>query len=84
MPNDFAMTAGIRGHNSKQPMFAPHILGAVLNHSPGAVQGITAVYNKFEYADEKRDALDGWADRLLSIVDRSVYSCRPSQTMVAP
>lgn len=39
----------------------PHVVAAVLNHSPGATQGITAVYNRHKYGDEKRAALDAWA-----------------------
>ena len=31
------------------------------NHAPGATQGITAVYNRFRYDNEKRAALDAWA-----------------------
>jgi site-specific recombinase XerC len=41
--------------------FPPHLLAAVLNHSPGGTQGITAVYNRYRYGDEKRAALAAWA-----------------------
>jgi len=34
-----------------------HIIGKILNHSDGA---ITAIYNRHEYDDEKRDALRLW------------------------
>ena len=37
----------------------------VINHGP---KGLVAVYNKHEYADEKRDALDRWAGELRDIV----------------
>jgi hypothetical protein len=40
------------------------ILAAVLNHSPGQVMGITAVYNRHRYSQEKRDALQAWADHV--------------------
>ncbi len=36
-------------------------ISRVLNHSEG---GVTKIYNRFSYADEKRDALDRWALRL--------------------
>jgi integrase len=45
----------------------PHVLSAVLNHSPGSVQGITAIYNRYRYTDEKRSALESWAEKLAEI-----------------
>lgn len=38
----------------------PHVVAAILNHSPGGTQGITAVYNRYRYVDEKRAALEEW------------------------
>ncbi|MEL6827491.1 MAG: integrase arm-type DNA-binding domain-containing protein [Pseudomonadota bacterium] len=43
---------------------APHIVEAVLNHSTGTVSGVAAIYNRFDYADEKRSALERWARSL--------------------
>jgi len=41
--------------------FPPHILAAVLNHAPQAtMKGVLAVYNRYEYLDEKRAALEAW------------------------
>ena len=34
---------------------------AAVNHRSGAVSGVTAVYAKHDYAEEKRAALDAWA-----------------------
>ncbi len=48
--------------------FPPHIVGAVLNHSPGGTHGITAIYVRFRYDDERRQALEAWARRLQQIV----------------
>jgi len=39
------------------------------DHSPGSIQGITAVYNRYRYADEKRSALTAWANKVKEIVD---------------
>lgn len=47
---------------------APHIVERVLNHKSGTIKGIAAVYNRHEYAAEKRAALDEWATHVLSIV----------------
>jgi integrase len=41
---------------------------AVLNHVSGSRAGIVGVYQRHNYADEKREALDKWADRLAQIV----------------
>ncbi|MET4802568.1 tyrosine-type recombinase/integrase [Bradyrhizobium sp. LB11.1] len=41
---------------------------AILNHKSGKVSGVAAIYNRYEYADEKREALNLWADRLQQIV----------------
>ncbi len=41
---------------------------AVLNHVSGSCAGIVGIYQRHEYADEKRAALDAWARRLDAIV----------------
>ncbi|MBA2725645.1 MAG: tyrosine-type recombinase/integrase, partial [Actinobacteria bacterium] len=42
--------------------FPPHVLGAVLNHAPQAtMKGVLSVYNRHQYLDEKREALEAWA-----------------------
>jgi integrase len=41
---------------------------AVLNHISGSRAGIVGVYQRHEYAEEKRAALDAWARRLEAIV----------------
>jgi integrase len=43
---------------------------ACLNHASGSRAGIVGVYQRHEYADEKRAALDAWARRLEEIVER--------------
>jgi integrase len=47
---------------------APHVVEAVLGHYSGHRAGVAGVYNLSAYADQKRVALDKWADLLLSIV----------------
>lgn len=55
----------------------PHVVAAVLNHAPGTVMGITAVYNRHRYDDEKRAALDAWARHVRQVVDATLGSTRP-------
>ena len=47
-----------------------HVLASILNHSPGAAQGITAIYNRYEYGHEKRMALEAWARHVHGLVDK--------------
>ncbi|QYX55515.1 integrase arm-type DNA-binding domain-containing protein [Roseovarius sp. SCSIO 43702] len=42
---------------------------AVLNHVSGTAGGIVSVYQRHDYADEKRDALDAWARLVGDLVE---------------
>jgi integrase len=42
---------------------------AVLNHVSGTAGGIVSVYQRHDYADEKRDALNAWARFVGDLVD---------------
>ena len=42
---------------------------AVLNHVSGTAAGIVSVYQRHDYADEKRAALDAWARFVGDLVD---------------
>jgi integrase len=46
----------------------PHIIEKVLNHSTGTVSGVAAVYNRYGYLDEKRDALEAWSKMMTEII----------------
>ena len=48
---------------------APHIIEACLNHVSGHKAGVAGIYNRADYAEQKRHALNAWADRLLGIVE---------------
>jgi integrase len=47
---------------------APHIADKVLNHTAGTIRGVAATYNRFEYVDERRAALEGWGRFVESLV----------------
>lgn len=49
--------------------FPPHVVEAVLNHRSGTRRGVSGIYNRFDYADEKRAALDAWARYVIQLVD---------------
>jgi integrase len=45
--------------------FAPHVVEAVVNHMSGLAKvGVAGVYNRALYFDERRRALQNWADYL--------------------
>jgi len=48
----------------------PHVLAAVLNHSPGSTMGITAIYARSKWAKEKQEALDKWASFVASLTEQ--------------
>lgn len=52
---------------------APHVVDKVLNHVSGTIRGVAAVYNRFEYLDERRVALEAWGQHITELV-----SPRPS------
>lgn len=45
---------------------------AILNHKTGKVSGVAAIYNRYDYQDEKRDALEQWAIRIAAITANNV------------
>jgi hypothetical protein len=47
---------------------APQVVDRILNHSAGTVRGVAAVYNRFEYQDERRAALAAWASYVTGLL----------------
>jgi integrase len=47
---------------------APHVVDRVLNHTSGTIRGVARVYNRFEYSDEQRAALEAWGRKVDAIV----------------
>jgi integrase len=41
--------------------FPPHVVDKILNHTGGTIRGVAAVYNRFAYMEERRNALEAWA-----------------------
>lgn len=48
---------------------AVRVTEAVLNHISGTGGGIVAVYQRHDYADEKRQALDAWGSYVMQLVE---------------
>lgn len=47
----------------------PHIVEAILNHKSGSKAGVAGVYNRAEYAEEKREALEKYATHIDGLVN---------------
>jgi integrase len=48
--------------------FPPHVVDKVINHASGKISGVAAVYNRFEYRDERRAALEAWGRYITALV----------------
>lgn len=57
--------------------FPPHVVDKVLNHVSGTIRGVAAVYNRFEYLEQRRAALDAWGRHVTNVVS-------PAQPAVIP
>ena len=51
-------------------MLVPHIVERVLNHTSGATGGLVGVYQRYEYLDERKEALNAWGECVDRIVHR--------------
>jgi integrase len=60
----------------------PHIADRVLNHVAGVIKGVMATYQRFEFLDERRDALELWGQYLAKLVGRNVVQY-PARTDTA-
>jgi integrase len=47
----------------------PHIVEAILNHTGGTISGVARVYNRYNYAEEKRRSLETWGRYVMDLVD---------------
>ncbi|OYD03747.1 site-specific integrase [Rhizobium sp. N4311] len=54
-----------------------HVVEAVINHRSGSIKGVAAVYNRYDYAEEKRAALIAWANHVMELTAGSVDALTP-------
>jgi integrase len=47
---------------------APHVVEAALNHKSGTIKGVARIYNRHNYRDERRVALQAWGKRVEQIL----------------
>jgi len=54
------------------------VVEKLLNHISGSFAGVAGVYQRHDFADEKRVALECWTQHLLTLVERvPEYSRNP-------
>jgi integrase len=46
----------------------PHVADKILNHQSGTISGVAAVYQRHEFMEERRDALERWGDHISKIL----------------
>lgn len=46
----------------------PHVVEKILNHKSGIISGVAAVYNRYGYEAEKREALELWTSHVFKCV----------------
>ena len=59
--------------------FLPHIIERVLNHTSGATGGLISVYQRYEYAEERKRAIEAWGN----YVDKLVAGKRTADNVVS-
>jgi integrase len=47
----------------------PHVVEAILNHASGTISGVAAIYNRHNYAPEKKRALLAWSREIERIAN---------------
>ena len=45
-----------------------HVADAILNHKGGAISGVAAIYQRNEFKNERRDALEQWSAEMAKLV----------------
>ena len=48
---------------------APHVADKILNHQSGTISGVAAVYQRHEFLDERKTALDAWGSYVQALLD---------------
>jgi integrase len=55
-------------HMNERRFAPPHVIEAIVNHVSGHLAGVAGVYNKAQYLEERREALQRWADHVAALV----------------
>ncbi|TPO01488.1 site-specific integrase [Mesorhizobium sp. B1-1-5] len=52
----------------------PHIIEHILNHKAASMTAVAKIYNRYQYVDEKREALQSWSDHIEGLVKSKTES----------
>jgi integrase len=52
----------------------PHVVDRILNHTSGTIRGVARVYNRFDYAEDRKAALEAWGRKVDAIVSGAAAS----------
>lgn len=55
---------------------AIHIIEKLLNHTAGQISGVAAIYNRYSFAKEMREAVEKWETHLASLLAQKSTSCK--------
>ena len=55
-------------HILDRKLALPHVVEACVNHVSGHKAGVAGIYNRANYADEKRAAIDAWGKHVARLV----------------
>jgi integrase len=47
---------------------APHVVDKILNHTAGTIHGVARIYNRAQYLDERKAALEAWGRYIETLV----------------
>jgi len=61
----------------------PHIVERLLNHASGRISGVAAVYNRYQYMDEMRAALERWESKLTRLLQSATSPPAPRAKLVS-
>jgi integrase len=75
--HDLRRTAATGMARLKVPL---HIIELVLNHRSKSLSGVAGIYNRHEYLDEQRNALDRWASHVENLVLKAQNSAEEAAT----
>ncbi|MCH8113061.1 MAG: tyrosine-type recombinase/integrase [Proteobacteria bacterium] len=50
---------------------APHVADKILNHQSGTISGVAAVYQRHEFLDDRKTALNAWGNYVQSLLEKS-------------
>jgi hypothetical protein len=56
-PKNFSTTSAAQSREWQQSTTVPHDIEKILNHVTGTISGVAAIYNRFKYQDEMREAI---------------------------